>query len=239
VRSRKELRRERLEVVLRESGLADQVRIGATIWTGSVSVEPPSPALDPLLHRLTTARGQLIEISGGLSSGRTALACRLAAETTGRGELVGWVDLPDALDPRSLRRAGTVLRSLLWARPRGVNEAFRCAELMLRTGFALVVLDLHGAPPRKVARLPVPVWARLLRAARGGRAMALLISAERLAGGTPTLGLWTERQKALFEGGLFEGIEAYASIVRDRSGPTGGEHPLRALQRPHGPPSGS
>jgi hypothetical protein len=62
--------------------------------------------------------------------------------------------------------------------------------------------------------------------------MAMLLVSDRVAGSFPTLGLWTERRRALFEGRLFEGIETCATIVRDRSGPVGAEHPFQALQRP-------
>jgi hypothetical protein len=163
----------------------------------------------------------------------------MTAATTLRGELAGWVDLPNALDPRSLRRAGVEMRSLLWARPPAVPEALHCAELLLRTGFSLVVLDLQDVPPAKLARLASPVWARLLRRSQEARGTVLALVPERVAGAFPTLGLWTERRRALFEGELFEGIEAHATVVRDRAGPIGREHPFRVLQRPEGPPDPS
>jgi hypothetical protein len=238
-------RAQELETALTDLGLAGQVRVGARMGGStrhSSRLAPlPDPLPDGLLHRLWTAGGELIEIGGGLSSGRTTLACRLAAEATGRGGLVGWIDLPEALDPRSLRRAGAELRSLLWARPRGALEALRCAELMLRTGLTLVILDLQGTSPSSLARLATPVWTRLLRAARGARATALVLGPTTSlagAGASPTLGLWTERRSALFEERLFEGVEARATVVRDRGGPTGAEHSFRALQRPGGPPPG-
>jgi hypothetical protein len=249
-----ESRVQSLEAALREAGLTGRVRVGVPLpvetapggFRGKQDSkveefrapnETLSLSLDSLLWPPESRRGRLIEVAGEASSGRTALACRMVAGTTLRGELVGWVDLPDALDPRSLRRAGAEMSSLLWARPRRLPEALRCAELLLRTGFALVVLDLQGAPLSKLARLASPVWTRLLRRAREARATALVLVPERVAGASPTLGLWTERRQALFEGELFEGIEAYATVVRDRAGPIGTEHPFRVLQRPGGPPS--
>jgi hypothetical protein len=235
--SRMESRVQKLEAALRDAGLAGRVRVGVPL---EHPVQPndfrspdggaPPLSLDFLLSP-EGRRGHLIEVAGGLSSGRTALACRIAAGTTARG-LVGWVDLPNTLDPRSLRRAGADLHSLLWARPRGVTEALRCGELLLQTGFALVVIDLQGAPPSRLARLAPPVWTRLLRRVQGARATAVVLVPERVAGSFPTLGLWTERRRALFEGVLFEGIETCATVVRDRTGPVGAEHPFRILQRP-------
>ncbi|MEE8559007.1 MAG: hypothetical protein V3T14_14070 [Myxococcota bacterium] len=252
MRSPTESRARKLEIALRDAGLADQVQIGmpspALPARGAHEVarrpgrpaspgnpERPAerPALDPFVFSREGWGGQLIEVAGALSSGRTTLACRMAARITGRGQLAGWVDLPDALDPRSLHRAGADLGSVMWARPRGITEAFRCAELLLRTGFALVVVDLEGASPSKLG-IP-PVWARLLRRVREGRATCLLLVPERVAGSFPTLGLWTERRRVFFEGKLFEGIETRATVVRDRNGPIGAELPFEAWRRPSGP----
>jgi hypothetical protein len=47
----------------------------------------------------------------------------------------------------------------------------------------------------------------------------------------PTLGLFAERRASLFEGGLFEGIESFVTVVRDRAGPPGAEHAFRTFQR--------
>lgn len=258
--SRIDDRPQELRAVLREAGLAGQVRIGVPLpldgdprsagipQTGRLSTQHPTPQaeegsrtpLDSLLGLSLSgvapraSRGRLIEIEGEISSGRTALAYRLVAAATVRGELAAWIDLPNALDPRFLRRAGAVLDSLLWVRPPRVESALRAAELLLRTGFAMVVLDLDGAPPGVLARLGPGVWTRLLRAVRRARAAAVLLApagSERLAGATATLGLRTERRQALFECGLFEGLEPFATVVRNRQGPTGIELPFRVFHR--------
>ena len=180
---------------------------------------------------LGRTRGHLIEIEGELSSGRTALAYRIAAKATAHGELVGWVDLPDALDPRSLRRAGANLDGLLWVRPPRVPAALHAAELMLRTGFGVVVIDLEGAE-RELERGGVAIWSRLLRAVRRARATAVLLGSRRASGSFSTLGLLTERRHALFDRGLFEGLECATVIQRNRRGPVGTEFPLRVSHRP-------
>jgi hypothetical protein len=162
----------------------------------------------------------------------------MAGAATGRGELVGWVDLPDALDPRFLRRAGVDLERTLWVRPPTLVAALRASEILARTGFALVVLDLEGAPAKQLTRLGPQVWTRLLQRLRGARATLALLGAERLARSFSTLGLELERVRARFEYGLFQGLESRASVVRDRTGPTGSEHAFAVHQRPvaHHPP---
>jgi hypothetical protein len=193
-------------------------------------VFPPDTLLRP---QERPGEGQLIELSGPPSSGRTSIAYRCAAATAARGELVAWIDLPDALDPRYLQRTGMDLGSLLWVRPSDPRAALRAAELVLKAGFALVVIDLEGACARELAGLGPALWTRVARALRAERAQALLIAPERVAGVFATLALGLERRRAMFEHGLLEGIEARARVVRRRTGTAGDELDFQVFQRPH------
>ena len=237
--------REALERSLAEAGLLGQVQIGVPLPV-EAPAHPPAIAprldglaeedafpLDALLRPLErSARGELIEISGSLSSGRTALAYRIAAGAVARGQLVGWVDYADALDPRFLRRSGLDLQSLLWVRPERIEAALRSAELLLKSGFAVVVLDLTVLQGNEAARLTASVWSRLQKAARRERARVVVLCAERLTGAFATLGLYSERTRALFDHGLFEGLESQARVLRNRNGPLDIEFPFRVLHRP-------
>lgn len=246
-------KREALLESLRDAGLLGQVRVGVPLpaepspyprrdSADSLPHPRSAPGLDSLLRPLEgSAQGRLIELAGPPSSGRTALAYRLAAGAAARGEWVGWVDPGDALDPRFLRRTGLDLRQLLWVRPQRIEATLRCAELLLKTGFALVVIDLADASDLPDALGPSAlgssalgssVWARLLRAVRGARATAVLIARERVTGSFATLGLHTERAHALFDRGLLEGLEGFAQVVRNRTGPADAELPFRVLHRP-------
>src|ERR1700730_11006689 len=60
------------------------------------------------------ARGRISEITGPISSGKTTIAASFASATSRRGEVVGWVDVPGAFDPRSLEAAGADLARILW-----------------------------------------------------------------------------------------------------------------------------
>src|SRR5262245_32305972 len=215
--------------MLREAGLEGRVRIGLPTPPGLPGPLPPAvpPGAeegftpDLLLRPLARpAEGKLIELVGALSSGRTALACRMPAGATARGELVGWVDLPDALDPRSLQRCGAELCSVLWVRPPRALIAVRAAELLLKAGLGLVVLDLERAAedsrPRSDERLGPAIWVRLARAARAGRDRPLLLAAGRRAGAHAALGLEVERTAARFESGLLEGLDARLRVTRSR-----------------------
>src|SRR6266511_1902133 len=69
---------------------------------------------------------------------------------------------------------------LLWARPRRVKEALAAAEMLLSTGFPLVVVDL-GLPPLRGAA-PEAAWVRLARAAEIEGAALLLAAPYRVSG---------------------------------------------------------
>ena len=247
----------RLDDPLAEAGLGGQVRLGPAALAAGVSgprvahVTPyPLPRgpggateneragevgfpLDDLLRPLERPDGgRLIELSGERSSGRTALAYRLAAGAIARGELAGWVDLPDALDPRFLRRCGASLDGLLWTRPPHARAALRAAELLVKTGFALVVVDVEGARASELARLGSAAWSRLLRAVRSARSTAVVLGPEHVSGSFSTLGLRTEGARARFDDGLFEGLEASAVVVRNRTGPSGYAWSLSVSHRP-------
>src|SRR3984893_1434839 len=95
------------------------------------------------------ARGRISEITGPISSGKTTIAASFASATSRRGEVVGWVDVPGAFDPRSLEAAGADLARILWlsfekklasthtsynVRSRERRSELKAAELLLEAG---------------------------------------------------------------------------------------------------------
>jgi len=121
---------------------------------------------------------------------------------------------------------------VLWVRPPGLQAALRTAELLIKTGFALVVLDLEGAPERELARFGASVWTRLARALRESRASALLLGSCGAAGTFATLGARVERQRAVFDRGLFEGLDSRLEVLRRRAGPPGEDLHFSVYHRP-------
>lgn len=67
-------------------------------------------------------RGQLCELIGPRSSGRTTVWQAMAAAATGRGELVAVVDTFDRLDIESAVAAGIDLSRLLWIRGQAISR---------------------------------------------------------------------------------------------------------------------
>jgi hypothetical protein len=89
-------------------------------WTGGDECAPTGlPALDAQLQG-GVPRGQVSEIVGPRSSGRTSVLRALMAETTRRGELVALIDTLDRFDPASAAAAGVDLARVLWVRGQDV-----------------------------------------------------------------------------------------------------------------------
>lgn len=173
-------------------------------------------------------RGQLSEIVGAASSGRsTLLAQALEAATAGRAEAAALVDASDAFDPASAAAQGVDLTRLLWVRPsgRGADDpgrAIKAYSLILQAGgFGLVALDVADLVPASLRRLPLTTWMRLARMVEGRDTVALLVGAERLArsaGGTtivlePAAVRW---QGSAARTRLFAGLETAPRVVRGR-----------------------
>src|SRR5438132_13775390 len=93
---------------------------------------------------LAPARGEITEIVGGPSSGRTSHLLACLGDVVGRGETAALVDTEETFDPGSAAQAGIDLRRLLWMRCGSNREiALRAADMLVRcAGLALFRLRL-------------------------------------------------------------------------------------------------
>src|ERR1700683_487688 len=164
--------------------------------------------LDALLGGL--ARGRISEVTGLVSSGKTTVAAAFASAASRRGEVVGWVDVPGAFDPRSLEAAGAELARILWVsfekkavssrsafitKERERRIELKAAELLLEAGgFGLVVIDFGAV------RYPLSQSAswRLARAAERSGAAVLALAGTRVCGTFAALTLSMSKQRASF-----------------------------------------
>ena len=150
------------------------------------------PAVDAALGG-GIRRGQLSEIIGPRSAGRTTVMCRALAAAAARSELVALIDPFDRFDPVAAEAAGLELSRLLWVRDAGgggtvtvhqlvATRGVKAMNLVLRAGgFGLVVLDLAdaGTPVRR--QLPFTTWLRLARTIEGSQTVAVVVADEHLA----------------------------------------------------------
>ena len=144
-------------------------------------------------------RGEVIEIVGRLSSGRTSLLTAWLTDVTRRGGLAALVDADGAFDPESAIRAGVDLRRLLWVRTASRREtALRAVDLLVRCrGLRLVAVDLGESPPR----LSLAAAFRWRMAAQRAGTTLVILSARRIAGAGATLALRTARRTLEWTGG--------------------------------------
>lgn len=140
------------------------------------------PALDDVLGG-GFRRGQLSEIVGPRSSGRTTALCHALAAAAARGELVALIDTCDRFDPAAADAAGLDLSRLLWVRESGdAARALKAAMLVLQAGgFGMVAFDLADVRAPALRAFPFTTWLRLARAIEGSETVALLVAAEHLA----------------------------------------------------------
>ncbi len=176
------------------------------------------------------ARGQMSEIVGPRSSGRTSLVLSAMAGAASRGELVALVDTFDTFDPPSARACGLDLARLLWVRgappftheAQAIDCALKASNLILQAGgFGLVVLDLADASRLAIRRLPFTTWFRLQRPIEGGSTACVLLAGEptaRSAGGVTVALRRVDRaaSKSQSWAPLFNGFEVEADIRRAR-----------------------
>lgn len=143
------------------------------------SLSTALPSLDSVLGG-GLPRGVLTELVGRTSCGRFATLMIALQQITAVGELAALVDQGGHLDPQAAADAGIDLDRLLWVRPRRLPDALAAADLLVATGFPLVVIDL-GFPPVK-GRAPLAAWLRLARRTAEHRAVTLVGSPYRLSG---------------------------------------------------------
>ena len=112
-----------------ESALRDR-KLDRTLTTALPPLEQGEDACAPTgvdvldgCLRTGVPRGQLSEIAGPRSSGRTTLLLQMMAAATRRGELVALVDTFDRLDVASAEAAGADCSRVLWIRGQSLSAA--------------------------------------------------------------------------------------------------------------------
>jgi hypothetical protein len=152
-------------------------------------------ALDACL-RGGVPRGQLSELAGPRSSGRTTVLLQMMAAATARGEIVALVDTCDRLDVASAEAAGVDLNRLLWIRGTDasalrtpepaarspLDRALKALNLILQAGgFAIVAMDLADVPLREIKQVPFSTWLRVQRTIEGSDTACVLVAPEPIA----------------------------------------------------------
>jgi len=175
--------------------------------------------------------GQLTELVGPRTSGRTRVLLSALAGATARGGWAALVDATDGLDPAAAAMVGVPLGRLLWVRCGGrLPAAWRAADILVQGGgFELVAVDLGDLPPWTLARTPPAVFVRLQRAAERAGIGLLIAGPRRVAGSLAAVAvaLIPRRVRWLPGGpGLLAGLATEARLIRSRTRAPGASVPL-------------
>lgn len=196
-----------VEALLREKKLDRTLTSALPERLGEDAVAPlDSAALDRGLAG-GLPRGQVSEVVGPASSGRTSVAWAALAAATRRGESVAIIDTFDRFDPPTAHACGIDLSRLLWVRgqaisktsvaidpawlpgvravhgpgtfiERVIDRAIKSLNLVVQSGVCtLVVIDLIDVPPNALRRLPAATWFRIERAIEGSDTAVLILTA--------------------------------------------------------------
>jgi len=158
------------------------------------------------------ARGKMTEISG--RGARFSIVIATLASATSIGEAASLIDIGDAFDPQLGDAAGIDLHRMLWVRPKTLKQAVAAAEMIVATGFQLVVVDT-GLPPLR-GRVPDASWVRLARAAEA-HGSALLVSVPYPITGTTSIAmLRAEPARGRWNHGLLIGIDTMLRLEKHR-----------------------
>lgn len=191
-------------------------------------------------------RGELSEIVGPRSSGRTSVLLTSMAAATSRGEAVAFIDTCDVLDVASAAAAGVDLGRTLWVRQavdsgqslptaHCLDRAIKAFNIVLQAGgFGLVALDLSDMPPEALRALPYTTWMRLQRVLLGTSTASLVLAGEPVArsarGVTLDLGGSSHVRRSEVAGcwrhGLFEGLDVTARVLQGRHVRWGSDEPV-------------
>ena len=156
-------------------------------------------------------RGQVSELMGPPSSGRTSLAWTWLGAATRRGESVAVIDTFDRFDPFTASQCGLDLTRLLWVRgqaitktagaidaawlpgartvdgpgtllERTIDRSLKALNLVLQSRVCTaVVLDMADVPLAGIRRVPATTWMRLQRIVEGSETACLLMGPIALA----------------------------------------------------------
>ena len=184
------------------------------------------PAVDAALAG-GFARGQLSEIVGPRSSGRTAVLCQALAASAARGELVALIDTHDRFDPVSAGAAGLDLSRVLWVRDTGdAARSLKAMTLVLQAGnFGIVAFDLGDVTAPALRAFPFTTWLRIAKIVEGSQTVALIVGSEHIArspgGVTLTLESSSREPRVRWAGSshrarLVAGIDPKARVVGGR-----------------------
>lgn len=224
--------------IQRQHGPWALVKGGTSQVAGSAATPHIStgfPTLDRALTIGGLPKGQVCELVGPATSGKTTLALKFLVQTQAGGGQVGYLDQALYFDPDYAHRCGLDLSRLLVGRPQDVRETLTMVEALAGSGglAALVfdALDFTWTDPQAAALLAATFNRLPAALARSG--MALLVLHEPPGGSSPqaesvsplahvaAVRLQVVRERWLRQGKDVRGYQARVEVLKNRFGPIG------------------
>jgi len=170
---------------------------------------------------LSFARGSVIEIAGGASSGKTSLALTLFAKLTAAGEICAVVDSCGSFDPCSADLAGVKNENLLWVKCGGdIEKAFMSADYLVQAkGFGVIWLNLSGLPQNKLRMVPKTYWYRYRTRIKDTPTLFLVTAAEHTTGSASQQSFVFSRERVVWSGsGRFKLLREFHLKMHSQKG---------------------
>jgi recombination protein RecA len=195
-------------------------------------------ALDAILGTGGLPRAATVALRGGMSSGKTTVALRVAAEAQAAGAIVAWLDLARAFDPVEAVSRGVRPEWLVVLTPADLEEALvLSAALLSARTVDLLVVDLpDGRDPAVAGKRVGDRLGRLAALARRAGTLLLLLEPNALGQGLAAAveeasGLRLELRRAgwIRLGRDVVGQRSAVTIERNRYGPPGRRADLEIL----------
>lgn len=170
---------------------------------------------------LTFARGSVIEISGGASTGKTSLTLVLLSQLTRNGEICACVDSSGSFDPLSASAAGVELENLLWVKcGRDIEKAFMSADYLVQAkGFGAIWLNLHGLSGRELRMVPRTYWYRYRTRVKDTPTVLLVTAEDSVTGSASQQSFVFSRENTVWSGsGRFKLLREFHLKMHSRKG---------------------
>jgi recombination protein RecA len=203
---------------------------------GSAAAVPHIPTGFPPLDRALglggLPKGEVCELVGPATSGKTTVALKLLAQAQAGGNQVGYIDQALYFDPDYAYRCGLDLSRLLVGTPRDVPETLAMAEALARSGslaaLALDTLDFLWDDPEVASLLAATVNRLRTPLARSGTILLVLHDSPQASSPalsalahTASIRLKVVRESWIRQHEDVRGYEARVEVLKNRLGPAG------------------
>lgn len=168
---------------------------------------------------LSFTRGNLAEIAGEASSGKTSLTLSLVSKLTQEGEVCAVVDSCDSLDVRSAYLANVALENVLWIKCGGnLEKAFLSADYLVQAkGFGAIWLNLSGLSKDKLKRVPRTYWYRYRTRIKETPTLFLVTAEEPVTGSASQQSFQFSREGTVWSGvGKFKLLREFQLSAHSR-----------------------